>query len=180
MVKLSKIAGKFQNWLIQFSCPIQVFVGDFTPPPPVDVPMLMEEFTYWLNSEETQNIRPIEFAALAHYKLVVIHPFYDGNGRTSRLLMNLILMKAGYPPVIIRVQDRLRYYETLEQGNNGDIRPFIRFIAENTERTLEEYLSATMENQDIFDSGISIQQGLEGDRKNRSGQRIIYIENEEN
>lgn len=124
----------------------QVFVGDFTPPPALDLPVLMNEFVEWLNSEEALKLHPIEYAALAHYKLVIIHPFYDGNGRTSRLLMNLILMQAGYPPVSVKVEDRFRYYETLELGNEGDIHPFIRFIAECTERTLDEFILATSEN----------------------------------
>ncbi|KAL5008931.1 hypothetical protein ScPMuIL_014512 [Solemya velum] len=122
----------------------QVFVGDFTPPPPTDLAYLMDKFINWLN-EETSELHPIEFAALAHYKLVTIHPFYDGNGRTSRLLMNLILMQAGFPPVTIKVQDRHEYYEVLNKGNSGDIRPFIRFIAECTERTLNEFLLATLD-----------------------------------
>ena len=130
-------AGRFRN--------TQVFVGEFTPPNPLDVPVLMKEFISWLNSDEQQTMHPIEFAALAHYQLVYIHPFYDGNGRTSRLLMNLILMQAGYPAVTIKVEDRLHYYETLQSANRGDIRPFIRFIAECTEETLDEYLIATME-----------------------------------
>lgn len=67
------------------------------------IPNFMEEFNEWLNSEETQKLHPVEFAALAHYKLVYIHPFLDGNGRTSRLLMNLILMRNGFPPVSIQV-----------------------------------------------------------------------------
>jgi len=55
----------------------------------------MNEFVTWLNSVETLSLHPVRFAALAHYRLVHIHPFSDGNGRTSRLLMNLILMQAG-------------------------------------------------------------------------------------
>ena len=121
----------------------QVFVGDYVPPKADQLSQLMSEFIEWLNSEEALNLHPIEFAALAHYKLVVIHPFYDGNGRTSRLLMNLILMQGGYPPVIIRVEDKHLYYQHIEAGNNGDIRPFIRFIAQCTEITLDEYLWAT-------------------------------------
>lgn len=79
----------------------------------------MEEFIDWLNSEETADLHPIKFAAIAHYRLVTIHPFYDGNGRTSRLLMNLILMHAGYPPVMIRVQQKHEYYKYLETANQG-------------------------------------------------------------
>ncbi|XP_067655791.1 protein adenylyltransferase FICD-like [Haliotis asinina] len=124
----------------------QVFVGDFQPPSPKDVPMLMNQFVDWLNSEDALELHPIEFAALAHYKLVIIHPFYDGNGRTSRLLMNLILMQAGFPPVTVRVEDRLRYYETIQMGNEGDIHPFIRFMAESTERTLDEFILSAIEN----------------------------------
>lgn len=124
----------------------QVFVGEFQPPAPAEVPKLMEEFIFWLNSEEAVKLHPIEYAALAHFKLVVIHPFYDGNGRTSRLLMNLILMQAGYPPVSIKIEDRLKYYETLDTANDGDVRPFIRLVAECTDRTLDEYILVTSEN----------------------------------
>ena len=60
--------------------------------------------------------------------------------------MNLILMQNGFPPVIIRKQDRLLYYQHLITANDGDIRPFIRFIADCTERTLDAYLLATKEN----------------------------------
>ncbi|XP_067944133.1 protein adenylyltransferase FICD-like isoform X2 [Watersipora subatra] len=123
----------------------QVFVGDFTPPRPGEVQVLMEEFIDWLNSDETVDLHPIKFAAIAHYRLVTIHPFYDGNGRTSRLLMNLILMHAGYPPVMIRVQQKHEYYKHLETANQGDIRPFIRFIADCTEATVDEYMSALSE-----------------------------------
>lgn len=123
----------------------QVFVGNHIPPPPTEMSTLMQEFVNWLNSEEALRLHPVRFAALAHYKLVYIHPFTDGNGRTSRLLMNLILMRAGFPPVIIRKQDRLSYYKYLEMANEGDVRPFIRFIAACTEKTLDVYLYATKE-----------------------------------
>jgi len=113
----------------------------------------MENFVRWLNSPKGDNdssnaaeMHPIEYAALAHYKLVYIHPFVDGNGRTSRLLMNLILMQGGYPPVIVRKQDRLAYYRHLATANEGDIRPFVRFVGECTERTLDAYIAAATEN----------------------------------
>lgn len=124
----------------------QVFVGDHIPPPASEVERLVAEFTQWLNSQEALSLHPIELAALAHYRLVFIHPFYDGNGRTSRLLMNLILMQAGYPPIIIHKEEKLSYYEYLQTANAGDVRPFIRFIARCTERTLDEYIWATSEH----------------------------------
>ncbi|XP_053552422.1 protein adenylyltransferase FICD [Bombina bombina] len=124
----------------------QVFVGHHIPPHPRDVEKHMEEFVQWLNSEEALSLHPVEFAALAHYKLVYIHPFVDGNGRTSRLLMNLILMQAGYPPITIRKEQRSEYYHVLELANEGDVRPFIRFIAKCTESTLDLLLIATAEH----------------------------------
>ncbi|XP_033100038.1 protein adenylyltransferase FICD-like [Anneissia japonica] len=118
----------------------QVFVGDHIPAPPSDLEELMVEFINWLNSDEALDLHPIELAALAHYKLVHIHPFVDGNGRTSRLLMNVILMQAGYPPIDIKVSERHEYYTAIKTGNQGDIRPFIRFIAKCTEGMLDTYL----------------------------------------
>ncbi|XP_071531786.1 protein adenylyltransferase Fic [Panulirus ornatus] len=123
----------------------QVYVSDHIPPPPTHLQVLMEDFVAWLNSPEAQKLHPIKYAALAHYKLVFIHPFSDGNGRTARLLMNFLLMQAGYPPVIIRKQDRLLYYDCLQTANEGDTRPFMRFIAHCTEKTLDVYLWATRE-----------------------------------
>ncbi|KAG6804170.1 adenosine monophosphate-protein transferase Fic [Apis mellifera caucasica] len=123
----------------------QVYVGGHIPPGPGDIHYLMEEFASWLNSERAIRMHPVRYAALAHYKLVHIHPFSDGNGRTSRLLMNMILMQAGYPPVIIHKQHRHTYYENLQIANTGDVRPFVRFIAECTEQTLDLFLWATSE-----------------------------------
>ncbi|XP_004615557.1 protein adenylyltransferase FICD [Sorex araneus] len=130
-------AGRFRR--------TQVLVGHHLPPPPQDVARQTDEFVQWLNSEDAMNLHPVEFAALAHYKLVYIHPFIDGNGRTSRLLMNLILMQAGYPPITIRKEQRAEYYHVLEAANEGDVRPFIRFIAKCTETTLDTLLFATTE-----------------------------------
>lgn len=84
----------------------QVYVGNHIPPKPEKLNVLMQELMEWLNSEYTAHLHPVKQAAIAHYKLVHIHPFTDGNGRTSRLLMNTILMKYGYPPIVIQKQQR--------------------------------------------------------------------------
>ena len=128
----------------------QVYVGNFVPPPASEVDNLINEFIEWLNSDTADQLHPIQLAALAHYTLVAIHPFYDGNGRTSRLLMNLILMQAGYPPVTILKEDKHLYYQHLETANDGDVRPFIRFIAKCTEDTLDEYLWFTSDNPSLL------------------------------
>lgn len=127
----------------------QVFVGKFTPPPPDQVEHLMNEFIEWLNSNSLLMAHPIQIAALVHYKFVFIHPFYDGNGRTSRLLMNLVLMKYGYPPVIIKKEDRMEYYDYLQMANQGDIKPFVRFVARCTQKTLQEYIKLCNDSYSI-------------------------------
>ncbi|VDO13796.1 unnamed protein product [Haemonchus placei] len=82
---------------------------------------------------------------------VVVHPFIDGNGRTARLLLNLILMRAGFPPVILPVESRAEYYATLITANHGDLRPFVRYIARHTESTLKvRYLYHRFLNQAYF------------------------------
>ncbi|XP_056149808.1 protein adenylyltransferase FICD [Lampris incognitus] len=124
----------------------QVFVGQHIPPHPQDLEQHMQELVQWLNSEEALQLHPVEYAALAHYKLVYVHPFVDGNGRTSRLLMNLVLMQARYPPITIRKEQRAEYYAVLDTANEGDVRPFIRFIAKCTEITLDTLLIATTEH----------------------------------
>lgn len=123
----------------------QVFVGHHIPPHPRDLQRHMEELVQWLNSDEALQLHPVEYAALAHYKLVYVHPFVDGNGRTSRLLMNLVLMQARYPPITIRKEQRAEYYAALDTANEGDVRPFIRFIAKCTEITLDTLLISTTE-----------------------------------
>lgn len=121
----------------------QVFVGSFTPTAPEFVRDELIEMLDWLNDEETLRIDPVELAALTHYKLVYIHPFIDGNGRTARLLMNFILMQAGFPPVIIPVEERAKYYLTLKSANEGDLRPFIRLIAKLTNECLQSFISSS-------------------------------------
>lgn len=110
-------------------------------PNPVKVPELMEEFMVWLKGDNPDHI--VKTASDAHYKLVSIHPFSDGNGRTSRLLMNLLLMQEGYPPAIIRKEDRLAYINSLEKAQKGSgLDDFYSLIYEAVDRSLDIYLEA--------------------------------------
>ncbi|MEJ5206225.1 Fic family protein [Acinetobacter junii] len=89
----------------------------------------MAQFMDWYNTE-AYNLHFIERAAKVHADFVGIHPFIDGNGRTSRLLMNLELMKAGYPPSVITVENRLAYNEALDHWMAyGNKEPFTNLIA---------------------------------------------------
>ena len=89
----------------------------------------MAQFIDWY-SMEAHTLHPIERAAKVHADFVGVHPFVDGNGRTSRLLMNLELMKAGYPPSVITVENRLAYYEALDQWMAyGNSEPFNNLVA---------------------------------------------------
>ncbi len=74
--------------------------------------------------------------------LAAIHPFFDGNGRTSRLFMNVLLMRKGFPLTIILKNDRKKYYRVLSRADDGDLAPLVQFISRTIERSLNIYLRA--------------------------------------
>lgn len=117
-----------------------------TPPHFTVLSEKMEQLMEWYD-ENKDNLHPVELAAQFHFRFVFIHPFSDGNGRTARLLMNLILMKYGFPPAIVKAANdaRLRYYETLELASIGhDVKPFVQLIAECVEDSLQRYIGAVV------------------------------------
>lgn len=87
----------------------------FTPPFPAEIYPMLNEFFGWYNRNKTK-IRPVELSALVHLKFVTIHPFADGNGRISRLLMNFVLRKFGFPMFNIPYENRSSYYNSLERA----------------------------------------------------------------
>lgn len=122
-----------------------IFGAKHKPPLPKEVPILMQDLSSWLvERQEKQDMHPVEFAAMAHHKLVEIHPFIDGNGRTSRLLMNLILMKYGYPIAIIdcEKEPRLAYYRAIRQADEGNDYPFKILVAEYVNQTADKYVGS--------------------------------------
>ena len=121
----------------------QVYIegSDYLPPPAFEIPDLMKQLLKWLR-KNPEELRPVEMAAVFHYKFVSIHPFDDGNGRVARLLMNLRLIKHGYPLTVIRNYDRRRYYDTLRKADNGNLKSLTTFIARCVEQSLDLYLSA--------------------------------------
>ena len=97
--------------------PVRISGSSVVLPNPHKIPDLMESFIESL--KHSQNLHPVALASEAHYQLVTIHPFVDGNGRTARLLMNMILLMTGYPLAIIRKTDRLAYINSLEKAQLG-------------------------------------------------------------
>jgi len=106
----------------------------FRPPPPIEVPFLMREFVYWLNTWDFQKIHPVLKAGIAHHELVRIHPFLDGNGRVARILATLILFLGGYD--IRRFfsleeyydKDAISYYENLQKATAGDLTSWLEYF----------------------------------------------------
>lgn len=105
---------------------------------PEETPAKMADLMSWLK-ENSENYHPFILAALFHYKFVEIHPFDDGNGRMARLLMNFILMKNQFPPVVIKKENREAYYFALRNADAGNTEEFIVFIGENLIHSLEIY-----------------------------------------
>ena len=133
-------AGRYRN--------SAVIIGgaDHRPPEALEIPKMMRNLVDWAGDNK-KKMHPVELAGILHHKLVFIHPFFDGNGRTSRLAMNIILMQAGFPLVIVMKNDRKRYYRTLSLADKGDYAPFINFIARAVERTLDIYLKILAPNK---------------------------------
>ncbi len=130
-------AGKYRN--------VQVLISGakHVPPQPYLVPKQMEDFFIWYN-ENKDILHPVILSAELHERLVTIHPFIDGNGRTSRLIMNLILLQHGYTIAILKgdVENRLKYYNALEIAQTQDNKqPFIELIAENVRNTMSRLVT---------------------------------------
>jgi excisionase family DNA binding protein len=118
---------------------VRISGTDYSPPNAAKVPELMQDVYALLNRKG----EPIEAAAMIHQRFVDIHPFVDGNGRTARLLLNLYLMRNGYPPVILLRAERKKYIRTImESRMEGDITPFANFVAKAVERSLDIHLDA--------------------------------------
>lgn len=120
--------------------PIIVSGSEYMFPRPQEIEIQMQELEKWIKVERN-NYHPVVFAALLHLKFVSIHPFIDGNGRASRLLMNLALIQDGYQLAIIPPVLRPEYNDTIRQyQNNGKHEPFCDFIAERVYETQKEIM----------------------------------------
>lgn len=120
---------------------VQILGSKHRPPPGYQVQGQMTKFIEWL-SKSKNKFHPVEFAARAHHRFVAIHPFEDGNGRTGRLLMNLLLMRNEYPIAIVQKNDRSKYYSALDVADSGNLQAIVRIVAQAVEKTLNIYLKA--------------------------------------
>lgn len=107
---------------------------------PMNVKDQMEDLITWIN-DKINTLHPLYIAAVAHYNLVRIHAFDDGNGRGARILMNLILLKNGFFPVVVRNDKKRMYLDALSKADNGDLIPFIRFISTELIETYEKVIN---------------------------------------
>ncbi len=110
---------------------------------PAETPMLMGDLIQWFRSEEEKKeLHPISIAALLHYKFVCIHPFDDGNGRISRLLMNYVLLRNDLPPVIIKSNAKKDYLNALHLADTGNLEAFVNYVGEQLLWSFDIYLKA--------------------------------------
>ena len=128
---------------------------------PEETPAKMFDLINWYNEKANEKeSNPILIAAEFHYKFIRIHPFDDGNGRTARILMNFILMQFGFPPVIIKTEDKANYFAALQMADVGNIESFITYIATNLNHSLTIMIAGAkgenIEEDDDLDKEIAL------------------------
>ena len=148
-----EFAGRYRN------AGVRITGANFTPPNALKVDDLMKELLDWVN--EKNDVPLIVKAMMFHHRMVWIHPFFDGNGRTVRLMFNLLLMNAGYPPAIILQQDRKKYYDALNKANQGNYEKLMLMVLQALERSLDIYLSHLENNHDDYRPISSIVEEME-------------------
>jgi len=124
-----RVQGKFRDGEVGISG------SDWIPPKAAEVPALLEKLFREVRKAR-RTMHPVELAARMHNRIVQIHPFTDGNGRTARLVMNKVLMIGGLPPVIIDARNKEEYYAVIEKADKGDGKQFAEFLAR---QVIEQY-----------------------------------------
>lgn len=133
------LADKREDKGVYRKVPVRILGASHTPPQPYMIEPKMNELL--VNYNENRNDDFIEKLARFHIEFEAIHPFIDGNGRTGRLLINLELMKMGYPPIDIKYVDRIAYYEAFDAYHTkGDLRPMYNLFARYLYERLSKYV----------------------------------------
>ena len=126
---------------------VRISGANFVPPNALKIDGYINELVDWVN---TSDLDIIIKSTIFHHRFVWIHPFFDGNGRTVRLLFNLLLMKEGFPPAIILKNDRKKYYDALNFANNGNYSKLALLILQALERSLDIYLGSLNNTYDNY------------------------------
>ena len=150
----SQWAGKYRQ--------TEVFIKgtDVEFPSPHKAPYLMAEFIRWLEGQQERH--PVRVSADAHFKFVSIHPFIDGNGRTARLLMNLVLIINSYPMAVIRNEERIKYLQAVNYGQKeNDLGLFYKIVEQAVDRSLDAYINAAKGKSPLP----SLTKGIKPDKK---------------
>ncbi|GGE24820.1 Fic family protein [Psychroflexus planctonicus] len=124
---------------------VRISGANFVPPNARKVPDLLDELIQFVLENPLQ-LNDIELATVFHHKFVWIHPFFDGNGRTVRLAMNLLLLKVGFTPAIILSTDRKKYYTALNAANKGNYHNLSLLMVQALERTMNIYIGSLPDN----------------------------------
>ncbi len=126
----------------------------FAPTEPHDVPREMRDLGEWVQKATVGGFdcSPVILAAAAHARFAQIHPFIDGNGRTARILMNLLLMRNGYPIAVITRDERQRYYESLEESQTSNLTPFLSLVIDDVSEALDTWEEAAEEREEEVQS----------------------------
>jgi Fic family protein len=132
-------AGRLRN------AGVRISGANFIPPNAQKVPDLLDELIHFVLENPLQ-LNDIELATVFHHKFVWIHPFFDGNGRTVRLAMNLLLLKEGFTPAIILSTDRKKYYAALDAANHGNYEKLSLLMIQALERTMNIYIGSLPDN----------------------------------
>lgn len=126
---------------------VRITGSSITPPSPQKILSFMDDY---ITSIRNLLLHPLKKAALIHHRLVWIHPFYDGNGRVARLVTNLFFMQAGYPPIVLKQEQRKIYYHALRQADNGDLSFLALFLAKAMNEALQFYLSVFLDEEQLI------------------------------
>lgn len=161
---------------------VEISGSQFKPTSPESIPAEMAAFGDWLQRSSVpggpfSQDDALLAAAAAHTWFVTIHPFVDGNGRVARLLLNLLLMRYGYPIAVITKEDRLRYYDALEISQSADLTPFVALVVECVAESLEEYEAAATEQREAAEWARSIASKFDQKEKTKAANQYEVWKN---
>ncbi|MCU0850228.1 MAG: Fic family protein [Candidatus Thermoplasmatota archaeon] len=138
---LLKDAGKYRTGNVRITG------SSITPPSYTKIISLMDDY---IKNSKALHSYPLKKAAYIHHRLVWIHPFFDGNGRVARLVTNLFFMQQGYPPIVLKQDQRKTYYHVLHQSDKGHLSPLAEFIAKAMNESLQLYISVFIDEDHLI------------------------------